>query len=152
MKRKPRILIIEDNPGDVRLTIETFKEQGERFEITVRHDGDEALRFLKANAANKAGRPDLILLDLNLPRIDGREVLKAVKNDKTLQMIPVLVLTTSEAKQDVRNAYALQANSYICKPVDLERFAAIIKSIEEFWFKTAFLPSDADEMAHEENA
>src|SRR5438477_1220351 len=127
------ILLVEDNPGDVRLTIEGLKEGKVRNKLHVARDGVEALAFLRQEGEfADAVRPDLILLDLNLPRKDGREVLADIKADPDLKTIPVVVLTTSRADQDVLQSYQLQANCYITKPVDLEQFIGVVKSLEEF--------------------
>ncbi|MFC1976194.1 response regulator [Chloroflexota bacterium] len=135
------ILLVEDNPGDVRLTQEAFKEGKVRNNLSVVNDGIEALVFLRQEEqyAN-APRPDVILLDLNLPKKDGREVLAEIKQDPNLRRIPVVVLTTSEAEQDILKTYNLYANCYITKPVDLERFITVVKSIETFWLSVVKLP------------
>ncbi|MFH1560136.1 MAG: response regulator [Chloroflexota bacterium] len=135
------ILLVEDNPGDVRLTQETFKENKILNHLSVVWDGEEAMTFLhqEGEYAN-AMRPDLILLDLNLPKMDGREVLAEIKADEHLKRIPVVVLTTSSAEQDILKSYDLHANCYITKPVDLEQFITIVKTIEEFWLTIAKLP------------
>ncbi len=138
------ILLVEDNPGDVRLTIEGLKEGKVRNNLSVVEDGVEALAFLrKQGKYNDAVRPDLILLDLNLPKKDGREVLLEIKSDDELCSIPVVVLTTSKAEQDILKAYSLHANCYITKPVDLDQFLAVVESIEDFWFTIVKLPRDA---------
>jgi CheY-like chemotaxis protein len=140
--RAIEILLVEDNPGDVRLTIEALNEGNVRHTLHVARDGVEALEFLRRQGRfADAVRPDLILLDLNLPRMDGREVLGAVKSDAHLKTIPIVVLTTSHAEQDIRNSYELQANCYITKPVDLERFINVIRSIENFWLTIVTLPN-----------
>jgi CheY-like chemotaxis protein len=135
------ILLVEDNPGDVRLTIEGLNESKVHNNLHVVRDGVEAMDFLR-RSGQRAGtvRPDLILLDLNLPRMDGREVLSAIKSDLNLKTIPVVILTTSRAEQDVLRSYELQANCYITKPADLEQFISMVKSIEDFWFTIATLP------------
>ncbi|HEY1296881.1 MAG TPA: response regulator [Chloroflexota bacterium] len=139
--RAIEILLVEDNPGDVRLTIEGLKEAKVRNNLHVARDGVEALEFLRRQAQfSDAVRPDLILLDLNLPRIDGREVLAEVKSDPDLKTIPVVVLTTSSAEQDILHSYQLQANCYITKPVDLEQFIKVVRSIEDFWLTIVRLP------------
>lgn len=136
------ILLVEDNPGDVRLTKEAFKEGKIRNNLHVARDGKEALDFLKKrNGYKGAIRPDLILLDLNLPKLDGREVLMKIKNDRSLKRIPVVILTTSDNEKDVLDSYDRYANCYITKPVELEQFEKIVTSIEQFWFSTAKLPS-----------
>jgi CheY-like chemotaxis protein len=135
------ILLVEDNPGDVRLTIEGLKESKVSNNLHVVEDGVEAMAFLRREGKySEAVRPDLILLDLNLPKKDGREVLTEIKADKNLRTIPVVVLTTSEAEQDILKAYMLHANCYITKPVDLEQFISVVTSIEDFWFSIVKLP------------
>jgi CheY-like chemotaxis protein len=135
------ILLVEDNPGDVRLIIEGLREGNLRHHLHVAHDGVEALDFLRHQGRFPDSiRPDLILLDLNLPRMDGREVLAEVKSDPDLKTIPVVVLTTSRAEQDILQSYQLHANCYVSKPVDLEQFLSVMKSIEEFWMTTVTLP------------
>jgi len=135
------ILLVEDNPGDVRLTQEAFKEGKVSNNLNVARDGVEALAYLRQEGeyAN-APHPDVILLDLNLPRKDGREVLAEIKEDPDLRRIPVVVLTTSLAEQDILRSYNLHANCYITKPVDLERFITVVKSIEAFWLTVVKLP------------
>ncbi len=135
------ILLVEDNPGDVRLTIEGLKEGKVKNNLQVVEDGAEALAYLKRQGKYQdAVRPDLILLDLNLPRKDGREVLSEIKADEDLRHIPVVVLTSSKAEQDILKAYSLHANCYITKPVDLDQFIAVVESIEDFWFTIVKLP------------
>lgn len=136
------ILLVEDNPGDVRLTMEALKEGRLLNHVSVAEDGVEALAFLrqKGKYANEA-RPDLILLDLNLPKKDGREVLAEIKEDPELRHIPVVVLTTSTAEQDVLRTYDLHANCYISKPVDFDQFIQVVKSVGDFWFSVVILPS-----------
>lgn len=139
--RPIEILLVEDNPGDVRLTVEGLNEGKVRNNLHVAKDGVEALAFLhRESEYADAVRPDLILLDLNLPRKDGREVLVDIKADPDLKTIPVVVLTTSRAEQDVLRSYELQANCYITKPVDLEQFIQVVKSIEDFWLTVVTLP------------
>jgi two-component system, chemotaxis family, response regulator Rcp1 len=139
--RPIEILLVEDNPGDVRLTIEGLNEGKVRNNLHVARDGVEALAFLRREGDFRhAIRPDLILLDLNLPRKDGREVLQDLKSDPQLRTIPVVVLTTSRSEQDVLRSYELQANCYITKPVDLEQFITVVKSIEDFWLTIVTLP------------
>jgi CheY-like chemotaxis protein len=135
MGRPVEILMVEDNPADVRLTIEALKESKMHNNLSVVQDGVDAMAFLKreepyANAA----RPDLILLDLNMPRKDGREVLAEIKADPNLRRIPVVILTTSTAEQDIVRTYDLHANCYITKPVDMDQFIRVVQSIEDFWF------------------
>jgi CheY-like chemotaxis protein len=137
------ILLVEDDPGDVRLTREALKEGKVRNSLTVARDGVEALQILRREGAHaKAARPDVILLDLNLPRMDGREVLKAIKSDEKLKRIPVVVLTTSNADEDVVKSYELQANCYVTKPIDLDQFMKVVKTISEFWLEVVRLPPD----------
>ena len=135
------ILLVEDNPGDVRLTKEALKEGKVYNNLHWAKDGVEALEFLKRQGKHaKAPRPDIILLDLNLPKKDGREVLAVVKNDADLKHIPVVVLTTSEAEEDVLKSYSLHANCYVTKPVDLEKFIHVVQSIDRFWLTVVTLP------------
>lgn len=135
------ILLVEDNPGDVRLTREALKDTSHPSRVHVVMDGEEAMVFLRRNGHHRdAPVPDLILLDLNLPRKDGREVLEEIKDDDALRKIPVVVLTTSEAEQDILKVYELHANCFITKPVDLDRFMQVVKTIEEFWFGVVKLP------------
>jgi CheY-like chemotaxis protein len=137
------ILLVEDNPGDVRLTIEALKDGKMRNGLNVVEDGIEALAYLRREGKyTDAPRPDLILLDLNLPKKDGREVLAEIKADENLRLIPVVVLTTSQAEEDILKAYGLNANCYITKPVDLDQFIKIVKTIEEFWLTMVKLPSE----------
>lgn len=136
------ILLVEDNPGDVRLTVEALKEGKVHNHLSVVSNGVEALAFLRNQGPyTDAPRPDLMLLDLNLPKKDGREVLAEIKDDPNLRRIPVVVLTTSEAEADVLKSYALHANCYITKPVDLEQFINVIGKIEDFWFSIVKLPA-----------
>ncbi len=142
-RRKPfKILLIEDNPGDVRLTMEAFKEGNLNIDLSVVTDGVEAIDYLRKQAPfESATQPDIILLDLNLPKKDGREVLEDIKSDPELRRIPVIVLTTSIAETDITKSYNLHANCYINKPVDYDSFSRVIKNIEEFWLSTVLLPS-----------
>ena len=136
------ILLIEDNPGDVRLTQEAFKEGNMNIKLDVVMDGVEAIKYLnKEMPYNQAITPDLILLDLNLPKKDGREVLLEIKTDSKLKRTPVVVLTTSNAQQDILKSYNLHVNCYINKPVDFDKFFDIIQKIEDFWLSTAILPT-----------
>ncbi len=136
------ILLIEDNPGDVRLTQEAFKEGRKNVNLDVVMDGVEAINYLyKKGKYQDKKSPDLILLDLNLPKMDGREVLEKVKNDDNLRRIPIIVLTTSDADQDILKSYNLHVNCYLNKPVDFDKFFDIIQKIEDFWLTTAILPS-----------
>ena len=135
------ILLVEDNEGDVRLTREALREAKVRNNLSVAYDGVEALEFLRreGNRSN-APRPDIILLDLNLPRMDGRELLEQIKSDPELALIPVVVLTTSKAEEDIIRSYQLHANCYITKPVDLEQFMTVVRSVEDFWLTVVRLP------------
>ena len=135
------ILLVEDNPGDVRLTREALKEAKVRNNLTVVDDGVKALALLRREGEFEgAPRPDLILLDLNLPRMSGREVLAEVKSDPELKTIPIVILTSSQAEKDIVSAYELSVNCYVTKPVDLEQFVTVVKSIEDFWFSIVRLP------------
>lgn len=135
------ILLVEDNPGDVRLTRETLKETKLHNNLSVVDDGEKALAFLRRQGGYaSAPRPDLILLDLNLPKLDGREVLAAIKEDPSLRTIPVVILTTSKAEEDIIKSYELHANCYIAKPVELEGFVKVVRSIEDFWLSVVRLP------------
>ena len=128
------VLLVEDSPGDVRLTQEVFRHASNSVNLHVATDGMEAMTFLKQEAPHaQAPRPDIILLDLNLPRMDGREVLAKIKQDASLKMIPTIILTTSDAEADISKSYQLQANCYLTKPVELEAFERVVKSIDEFW-------------------
>jgi CheY-like chemotaxis protein len=135
------ILLVEDNPGDARLTTEALKEAKVRNKLTHLADGVEALAFLRREGkyANTE-RPDLILLDLNLPRKDGREVLAEIKADEQLKRIPVVILTTSQAEEDILRAYNLNANCYVTKPVDLDQFIKVVRTIKDFWLTIVKLP------------
>jgi chemotaxis family two-component system response regulator Rcp1 len=136
------VLLVEDNAGDVRLTQEALKEGKLAVHLTVARDGLEATEILhQRNGHANAHRPDLILLDLNLPKMDGRQVLQEIKNDPNLMLIPVVVLTTSEADSDILTTYSAHANCYITKPVDMDRFIDIVKLLEEFWFTIVKLPA-----------
>jgi CheY-like chemotaxis protein len=138
-----KILLVEDNPGDVRLTLEAFKEGKVNNDISVVNDGVEALAYLrKEGQYTNAQRPDVILLDLNLPKKDGYEVLAEIKQDSNLKRIPVVILTTSEAERDILQTYYMHANCYITKPVDLDQFITVVKSIETFWLNVVKLPTD----------
>lgn len=136
------ILLVEDNPGDIRLTREVLKDRKIQNNLDVVTDGEEAILFLKKEGRYRESiTPDIILLDLNLPKKDGREVLSEIKSDPALMMIPVIVLTTSAAEQDVLSMYAQHANCYITKPVDFNQFINVIKSIENFWLNIVKLPT-----------
>ena len=138
-----QILLVEDNDGDVFLTMEALKEAKIANSVRVVHDGVEALEFLRRQGKYAtAPRPDLILLDLNLPRKDGRQVLREIKDDPSLRRIPVVILTTSKGEEDVLRAYDLHANCYITKPVDFNRFMEVVKSIEDFWLTVVRLPEE----------
>jgi CheY-like chemotaxis protein len=137
--RPIEIMIVEDNPGDVRLTQEALKEGKVWNHLTVALDGVEALALLRESSGDH-WRPDLVLLDLNLPKKDGREVLAEIKTDPALREIPVVILTTSKAEEDVLKSYQLHANCYITKPVDLQQFVDVVQSIEDFWLCVVKLP------------
>ena len=138
------VLLVEDSPGDVRLTREALKDAKVHISLHVAPDGIDAMAFLKRQGSHgNAPRPDLILLDLNLPRKDGREVLKEIKEDLALATIPVVILTTSAASVDVMNSYRLHANCYITKPVSLDGFLKVVQSIDNFWLSVVKLPRDA---------
>ena len=142
LMQKVNVLVVEDSPGDARLIAEAFKETKVQTDVRVVQDGVDAMSFLRQEGAYRdATRPDLILLDLNLPRKDGREVLDEIKHDDHLKQIPVLVLTTSTHPQDIKFSYEHHANSYIVKPVDMESFFSLIKNLEDFWFRIAKLPT-----------
>jgi two-component system, chemotaxis family, response regulator Rcp1 len=136
------ILLVEDNPGDVRLTRELLKESKINNNLTVIDNGEDALLFLRHEAKYRnATSPDLILLDLNLPRKNGSEVLASIKNDPELKRIPVVILTSSKAEEDIVRSYDLHANCYVSKPVGLEQFAAVVKAIDNFWLAIVKLPT-----------
>ncbi|MFN0276629.1 MAG: response regulator [Chitinophagales bacterium] len=138
-----QILLVEDNPGDIRLTIEALKEATIKNQLNVVKDGVEALEYLRKKGKYESSpTPHLILLDLNLPRKDGREVLAEIKTDEQLKMIPVVILTTSEAEQDILKSYKLHANCFITKPADLDDFIHAIRQIENFWFNVVKLPPE----------
>jgi chemotaxis family two-component system response regulator Rcp1 len=142
-KEKPRILLVEDNPGDIRLTQEALKESQMDIHLDVVTDGEQAIDFLmRRGKFATAVRPHLMLLDLNLPKKNGIEVLKEVKADESLKKIPIIVLTTSDADHDINKAYSLHANCYILKPVDFDDFARVIRLVESFWFNTAKLTTE----------
>jgi chemotaxis family two-component system response regulator Rcp1 len=135
------VLLVEDSPGDVRLTQEAFRSANPSIHLHVATDGVEAMAFLRHQGAHaEAPRPDLILLDLNLPKMDGREVLAHIKKDDGLKGIPTVILTTSDAEVDIVKSYQLQANCYLNKPVQLDAFEALVKNINEFWLRDAKLP------------
>ena len=140
--RPIEILLVEDNPGDVRLTQEVLKEGKVHNKLSIVENGVQALSFLnKEDGYHDAPTPDLILLDLNLPKKDGREVLLEIKKDQQLRKIPVVVLTTSQAEEDILKVYDLNANCYVSKPVDLGQFIDVVKSIEDFWLSIVKLPT-----------
>ena len=145
-KRKlVEILLVEDNPGDVRLTQEALKETKVLNRLNVVKDGVEAINYLRhAKGYEEAVTPDLILLDLNLPRKDGREVLQDIKADPQLRHIPVVILTVSQAEQDIMKTYDLHANCYITKPINLDQFVEVVKAIEDFWLTIVKLPPRAE--------
>jgi CheY-like chemotaxis protein len=135
------VLLVEDDPGDVLMTREAFEDNKVANRLAVVSDGVSALAYLRKEGEHADARtPDLVLLDLNLPRMDGREVLEAMKNDEALRSIPVVVLTTSEAEEDVVRSYALHANAYVTKPVDFERFIEVVRQIDEFFVEVVRLP------------
>jgi two-component system, chemotaxis family, response regulator Rcp1 len=138
------VLLIEDSPGDVRLTREVFRDANRAIRLSVACDGVEAMAFLKQDGAYvDAPRPDLILLDLNLPKMDGREVLAHIKADHSLKTIPTVILTTSDAEADIAQSYQLRANCYLSKPVQLDAFENLVKSINDFWLTKVKLPQQA---------
>jgi chemotaxis family two-component system response regulator Rcp1 len=135
------ILLVEDNPGDVRLTIESLQEARVYNNLHVAQDGIEALEFLhREGSYSDAPRPDMILLDLNLPRKDGREVLAEIKADRNLKRIPVIILTTSQDEEDIFKTYDLHANCYITKPLDFDQFMHVVRSVEDFWLSVVKFP------------
>lgn len=143
MAKPIEILLVEDNPGDVRLTREAFKEGKVLNNLRVVEDGAEAMAFLRQQGKYAdVPRPDLILLDLNLPKKDGRQVLPEIKNDTNLKRIPVVVLTTSKAEQDILKTYNLHANCYVTKPVDLEQFISVVRFVQHFWLSIVKLPPE----------
>jgi two-component system, chemotaxis family, response regulator Rcp1 len=135
------VLLVEDSPGDVRLTQEAFRDANKAVHLHVASDGVEAMSFLRHEGIHvQAPRPDLILLDLNLPKMDGREVLGLIKKDDSLKTIPTVILTTSDAEVDIAKSYQLQANCYLSKPVQLDAFESLVKSINDFWLTKVKLP------------
>ena len=135
------VLLVEDSPGDVRLTQEAFRDANSAVHLHVASDGIEAMAFLRREGIHsQAPRPDLILLDLNLPKMDGREVLAHIKDDAKLKRIPTVILTTSDAEADIVKSYQLQANCYLSKPVQLDAFETLVKSINDFWLTKVKLP------------
>jgi chemotaxis family two-component system response regulator Rcp1 len=142
--RAREVLLIEDSPGDVRLTQEAFRDVNQLVYLHVVNDGVEAMAFLKQEGKlTHAPRPDLILLDLNLPKMDGRQVLAQIKEDDNLKTIPTVILTTSEDQMDILKSYQLLANCYLTKPVELDQFESLVKSINEFWLTKVKLPQQA---------
>lgn len=140
------ILLVEDNPGDARLAIEALKDSKINNTLSVVHDGEKALQYLmKENEFSNVRTPHLILLDLNIPKIDGREVLRIIKEHETLKLIPVVILTTSKAEEDIIRSYELHANCYITKPLGLDQFLKVIKTIENFWLTIVRLPFNENE-------
>ena len=138
------VLLVEDDPGDVLMTQEAFEEHKVRNNLTVVNDGTEAIAYLRREGQYAdVGRPDLVLLDLNLPRRDGREVLAEIKSDPDLRQIPVVVLTTSQADEDILRSYQLHANAYVTKPVDFSRFIDVVRQIDEFFVTVVKLPGQA---------
>lgn len=143
LPRPVEILLVEDSPGDVKLTEEALRDAEVPNKLHVARDGEEAMRFLRREGEfGDVPRPDLILLDLNMPRMDGREVLAAIKKDEDLKRIPVIILTTSQSEDDVAEAYNLAANCYVAKPVDLDEFLDVVRAIDDFWLTLVKLPSD----------
>lgn len=143
-RRPIEILLVEDNPGDVRLTREALKEGKVLNHLHVVEDGADAVRFLRREGEfDGAVRPDLVLLDLNLPRKSGHEVLEEIKSDTDLRRIPVVVLTSSEAETDIARSYDRYANAYITKPVDLDQFISVVRSVEDFWLEVVRLPAES---------
>jgi CheY-like chemotaxis protein len=141
--RPVEILLVEDNPGDARLAFEALREAKVTNNLTWLANGVDAMAFLRREGRfTTAVRPDLVLLDLNLPKKDGREVLTEIKNDNTLRRIPVVIITTSQAEEDIAGAYHLNANSYITKPVDLEQFIRVLQAIDSFWLTVVELPRE----------
>lgn len=139
--RPIEVLLVEDNPGDVRLTQETFRDANQSIHLSVATEGAEAMAFLRREGAHvHAPRPDVILLDLNLPKMDGREVLVQIKKDEDLKAIPVVILTTSDAEADIVASYRLHANCYLTKPVQLKAFEELVKSVNDFWMTNVKLP------------
>ena len=141
--RPIEIMLVEDNPGDVLLTREAFADAKISNNIQVANDGEQALELLRAISADESKiLPDIILLDLNLPRKDGRQVLTEIKEDEALKHIPVVVLSSSKAESDIAETYKLHANSYIVKPIDLSQFMDIVSAIEGFWFTVVVMPGE----------
>jgi two-component system, chemotaxis family, response regulator Rcp1 len=140
--KKVEVLLVEDNPGDIRLIQEAFKEGEVYSHLNITRDGEQAMAYLRQEGTySRSPRPAFILLDLNLPRKDGREVLEEIKSDKGLRQIPVVILSTSTNAEDVRRAYDLHANCYVPKPLDVDQLVHLGRSLEEFWLSTVLLPS-----------
>lgn len=139
MTRPMNILVVDDNPADLDLTRETFRDTEIPYQLYAARDGVEALDYLRQCGTREKPRPDLILLDLNMPRMDGRELLATIKQDPALRRIPVVVLTTSRAEPDIVNSYDLHANCYVTKPVDFDQFAQVVRSIQSFWLRNVEL-------------
>ena len=140
------VLLVEDSPGDVRLTQEAFRDANSEIRLHVASDGVEAMAFLRQHGDRaNSPRPDLILLDLNLPKMDGREVLAHIKDDQSLKLIPTVILTTSDAEADIVKSYQLQANCYLTKPVQLDEFELLVKSINDFWMTKVKLPQQVQD-------
>jgi chemotaxis family two-component system response regulator Rcp1 len=138
------VLLVEDSPGDVRLTQEAFRDADPSIDLRIADDGVQAMAYLRREGVHiNAPRPDFILLDLNLPKMDGREVLAHIKEDEDLRTIPTVILTTSDAEADILTSYQLQANCYLSKPVQLEEFEGLVKSINDFWLTRVKLPQQA---------
>ena len=141
--RKLSVLLVEDSRADARLILEVFKEESVNADVTVVRDGEEAMDFLlKRRSFKGAPTPNLILLDLNLPKKDGREVLSEIKQNTHLNGIPIIILTTSQSEDDVANCYKLQASCFVTKPIDLEKFVDVIRSLDEFWFSAVKFPPE----------
>jgi chemotaxis family two-component system response regulator Rcp1 len=139
------VLLVEDSPGDVRLTQEAFRIANPAIRLHVAMDGTEAMAFLRQEGSHVTSpRPDLILLDLNLPKMDGRQVLADIKNDNSLKRIPTIILTTSDAEVDIAKSYQLRANCYLNKPVQLEQFETLVRNINDFWLKAVSLPKQTE--------
>jgi len=140
------VLLVEDSPGDVRLTQEAFRDANREIRMHVASDGVEAMAFLRRQGDHShSPRPDLILLDLNLPKMDGREVLAHIKDDQSLKLIPTVILTTSDAEADIVKSYQLQANCYLTKPVQLDEFERLVRSINDFWLAKVKLPQQVQD-------
>ncbi|MBA3857448.1 MAG: hypothetical protein C0507_11120 [Cyanobacteria bacterium PR.3.49] len=144
MAERIKILLVEDSRADARLIVEVFKDEKIAVDIEVVRDGEEAMDFLNKNGRfSESARPDLILLDLNLPKKDGREVLAEVKRNPDLSSIPIIILTTSQSEEDVVKSYRLHASCYVTKPLELEQFERVIRSLDEFWFAAVKFPRES---------